>query len=705
MKRCIALLCAISFALAVTGCAKKENRKPAEPAVQESIAEPAGPAATDPIPAADTISGPEPAKTQATETSSGTKQESAPAAPKVSSNARLASLVTSEGVLKPAFTPDTTEYAVILPYETTSITVKGRAANGKATISADDGAAKELSVGENAVAITVTAESGAVKTYTVTVTRQRGDNANLAKLNLSAGTLNPSFSPDTTEYSVTVPNEIAEFTASGTAAEAKANVGGDSGLPKKISVGANAVDVTVTARDGSTVKTYAITVTRASSNKASLASLAMSTGTLMPPFSPDTTSYTVNVPNGVTEITATGKIADAKSSMAGSSGVPQKLAVGANKIEISVTAEDGATTKTYAITVRRNGSGNANLKSLTVSAGTLAPAFSANTTEYALNVPYGMTEFTISGIPVEAKSTMSANNGKPQRLSVGTNAVRISAISEDGGTEKIYTVNVRRYGFEIPMIAVPAGSFRRTDENAASKVSAFRMGAREITREEFLKVMETDPSAKDASTGTKDPVQNVNWYHAIAFCNKLSINEGYTPAYAVKGVDFATLTWKNIPRERDATWDAVTVNWNTNGYRLPTETEWMWAAMGATANGYAKAFAGAVEPNTDKPSVSIDAFAWYKSNSGKTAHPAGTKKPNELGLYDMSGNVWEWCGDWYGAYRSGTQTDYRGPGSGSYRIVRGGSWLSEQDFCTIACRYSYSPFDLGPSIGFRVVRR
>ncbi|MBN2722681.1 MAG: SUMF1/EgtB/PvdO family nonheme iron enzyme, partial [Deltaproteobacteria bacterium] len=168
------------------------------------------------------------------------------------------------------------------------------------------------------------------------------------------------------------------------------------------------------------------------------------------------------------------------------------------------------------------------------------------------------------------------------------------------------------------MIEVPAGTFQR-DSNSAnlSTVSSFIIGQHEITRVQFAQIMGTEPSDQTYSSGVSDPVQTVNWYHAIAFCNKLSIAEGRSPVYTVSGVDFSTLTYEQIPTTDNATWNEAAANWSANGYRLPTEMEWMWAAMGAdTANiggintdGYMKLFAGSNGSNV------IDNYAWYQDNS------------------------------------------------------------------------------------------
>jgi formylglycine-generating enzyme required for sulfatase activity len=301
---------------------------------------------------------------------------------------------------------------------------------------------------------------------------------------------------------------------------------------------------------------------------------------------------------------------------------------------------------------------------------------------------------------------VTAFSADGKRAGSATSTVQV--VAAVAGNENYTSANIGT------LVYVPAGSFQRdaTATNISVITQAYRMSAHEITRAQFLAVMGTDPSDISYSSGTTDPVQMVNWYHAIAFCNKLSIAEGLTPVYDVATVsDWAGLAYASIPTSDNTDWNAATANWEANGYRLPTEMEWMWAAMGATADrsngytgtginttGYAKAFAGSTGSNA------IGDYAWYSVNSGNKTHAAGTKIANELGLYDMSGNVWEWTWDWYATHPTGTQTDYRGAASGTRRVVRGGSWGSSATGCTVAIRGSGSPYSRDFSVGFRVVR-
>ena len=158
--------------------------------------------------------------------------------------------------------------------------------------------------------------------------------------------------------------------------------------------------------------------------------------------------------------------------------------------------------------------------------------------------------------------------------------------------------------------------------------------------------------------------------------------------------------WKgdNLPVERVSWNDAqefiTKLNQKTGAkFRLPTEAEWEYAARGGNkCNGYK--YSG---------SNSIDNVAWYTSNSGSKTHQVGTKSPNELGIYDMSGNVWEWCQDWYVSYSSGSQTNPRGASSGSIRVIRGGGWGNIARECRVSVRLSNPPGYGDGNGGFRLV--
>ena len=204
-------------------------------------------------------------------------------------------------------------------------------------------------------------------------------------------------------------------------------------------------------------------------------------------------------------------------------------------------------------------------------------------------------------------------------------------------------------------------------------VSSFYMGKYEVTQEEYQAVMGSNPSG---FRGNNRPVENVSWYDAVEYCNRLSKKEGLTPCYSGSG-------------------DNITCNWNANGYRLPTEAEWEYAARGGI-NKDDYIYSG---------SNHINEVAWYYKNSGEMTHDVGTKKANNLGIYDMSGNVEEWCWDWYDEdyYSKSPRNNPTGATSGGRRVFRGGGWLDNSGYCAVSYRDSYGPYGRGYH-GFRVVR-
>lgn len=184
-------------------------------------------------------------------------------------------------------------------------------------------------------------------------------------------------------------------------------------------------------------------------------------------------------------------------------------------------------------------------------------------------------------------------------------------------------------------------------------LSSFSIGKYEVTQEEWEAVMGSNPSGYK---GAKRPVETVTWTDCQKFIKKLNSKTG-----------------KN--------------------FRLPTEAEWEFAAKGGNkSRGFM--YAGY---------IGIDQVAWYEGNSDNQSHVVGTKSPNELGIYDMTGNVWEWCQDWYGEYSNESQTNPTGPASGEYRVGRGGSLVSPAPNCRVTYRAIFSPDSCGNLLGLRLV--
>ena len=172
--------------------------------------------------------------------------------------------------------------------------------------------------------------------------------------------------------------------------------------------------------------------------------------------------------------------------------------------------------------------------------------------------------------------------------------------------------------------------------------------------------------------GPNRPVENVSWFDVVRFCNQLSHYEGLDPVYQIDGTD-------------------VTCDWKANGYRLPTEAEWEYCARA----GQDFKFSG---------SDTLRSVAWYADTSLGTTHPVGEKKPNGFGLYDMTGNVWEWVWDWMNRYRKPPLVDPRGPKKGTLRIERGGGWRHHAHRIRISRRSNFDPMYSGDDLGFRLCR-
>jgi formylglycine-generating enzyme required for sulfatase activity len=559
-----------------------------------------------------------------------------------------------------------------------------------------------------------------VQCHNPTNSNDKSNNANLAEIKVSIGVLNPSFSSDIFEYKIDVNNEVDKIVIYGKPVDKKAVMSKNNGCQQNLIVGINIIVLSVVAEDGLTQNDYKIFVTRNGVSNADLSELQISCGLLTPDFKPDCFEYSVSIPNETQSIIVTGVPSDHNALISGNNGVEQNINIGENRIVISVTAQDGITIKNYLINVYRQA--NANLQSLSVSSGLLIPQFSPEIIEYNVYLPNNNEEITITGVLADENATITENNGLPIQLNIGLNNIEIIVTGIDALTTKKYKIVVNRRSFDLNMVLIPSGIFQRDeDTNNISSVTSFLMSDKEITRSQFQEIMGVDPSDSNHSSGVNDPVQCVSWYDAVSFCNKLSISEGLIPVYYFSGIDINKLTYNEIPRTNDLIWNDIKVNWNANGYRLPTEMEWMWAAMGASYDrsngytgeginrtGYLKGYAGSTEVYGTQ--MLLGDFAWYKVNSGSITRPVGTAgvngSPNEVGLYDMSGNVWDWCWDWYASFPSGVVFDYHGGYAYTWRIIKGGGCNATPDNCAIAIRGATSPHEnVGYSVGIRIVRR
>ena len=230
----------------------------------------------------------------------------------------------------------------------------------------------------------------------------------------------------------------------------------------------------------------------------------------------------------------------------------------------------------------------------------------------------------------------------------------------------------------------------------------FYMGKYEVTQAEYEKYCSYTGSISPNSRmgdGDNYPVYSVSWYDALVYCNKRSIAEGLTPCYSINNSTDPE-EWGTVPTEWDDplcdTWDSVICNWTANGYRLPTEAEWEYAARAGDNTVDSLTYSGTSDVNK------LGDYAWYMDNSNKTTHEVGTKLPNAFGLYDMSGNVSEWCWNWW-SYGYDTEAEEGGVWSG--RVGRGGFAFISSDYCAVSDRYHSSPRHCNGDLGFRVVRQ
>ena len=203
--------------------------------------------------------------------------------------------------------------------------------------------------------------------------------------------------------------------------------------------------------------------------------------------------------------------------------------------------------------------------------------------------------------------------------------------------------------------------------------------ATEVTQELYKSVMGENPSKFNGEKNL--PVENVSWYDAVVFCNRLSVKEGLKPVYSIDGVTNVSM-WGYVPHKENSIAKEIKWDEKANGYRLPTLEEWQYAAKGGQEFKYSG-------------SDNIDEVAWYEDNSSSKTHPVAQKKPNGYGLYDMSGNVWEWC--W-----GSNENIYYG---GKFRYLCGGGWYNSAGRCeVVSVSNGYSADHTSDNLGFRIVR-
>ncbi|MCL2880462.1 MAG: SUMF1/EgtB/PvdO family nonheme iron enzyme [Treponema sp.] len=292
---------------------------------------------------------------------------------------------------------------------------------------------------------------------------------------------------------------------------------------------------------------------------------------------------------------------------------------------------------------------------------------------------------------------ISAVNGIPSRTLSNTGYMKIdagdleaafsAAAAATAATAKKSLENFIRINGGTFTMGSPAnepGRFDYEDMQHQVTISSFYIGKYQVTQKEYRDIMGSNPGN---FKGDNLPVEQVSWFDTIEYCNRRSLKEGLTPTYTVSGSgDKRTVTW----------------NRTANGYRLPTEAEWEYACRAGTTTPFSTG------NNITTAQANYDGNYPYNNNAKGiyrgTTTAVGSFPPNPWGLYDMHGNVWEWCWDWYGNYSNGTQAYPVGPASGSSRVLRGGSWDALGQNLRSAIRVSYYPSNGHDDIGFCLVR-
>lgn len=243
-------------------------------------------------------------------------------------------------------------------------------------------------------------------------------------------------------------------------------------------------------------------------------------------------------------------------------------------------------------------------------------------------------------------------------------------------SEKFVALMERYYPVESNLVKIGEGNLNRGDYLVS--LGSFYLAKTEVTYWQwglFCTATSVEMNKPGWGSEGNNPAVNLSWYDATNYCNWVGTQLGFAQVYNIQG-------------------EKVSINWNAKGFRLPSEAEWEYAARGGPKQQDYE-YSGSNE---------IREVAWYDGNSGSRTRPVATKKANTLGIFDMSGNVWEWCWDWFGAYNPSAKINPHGPDTGSLRVLRGGSWLRSEVYCRVTDHREHDPYGAYDYYGFRLAR-